>query len=324
MDAFLMMPGARKIIEVCVAMKPGEKVLVVTDSEMTAIADVVAAAAHERGGDVAVMTMPPREIDGDDPPALVAAAMKQADIIIAPVSRSISHSTAVNEALAAGARMASLAAFTKEMMIRGGIEADFTALRPTCDAVARRFTQAKQARLTTPAGTDLVLELEGRPGNSHACIVDQPGKFTAVPNIEANISPLDGKGEGVIVFDGSIPNLRMGPLRDPVRVTVRNGTIVDVSGGREASIIKKIWAEQENAAVYNIAQLAVGLNPHCIAFTGVFLNDHGAFGTAHIGIGTSTNLGGTTKSPMHFDGMMHKPTLLLDGQPLLKDGELVL
>lgn len=42
----------------------------------------------------------------------------------------------------------------------------------------------------------------------------------------------------------------------------------------------------------------------------------------HIGIGTSANLGGTTKAAAHFDGMMNRPTLRLDGVALLDDGEL--
>ena len=41
-----------------------------------------------------------------------------------------------------------------------------------------------------------------------------------------------------------------------------------------------------------------------------------------IGIGTSANLGGTTKAACHFDGMMYRPTLKLDGRAVLEGGEL--
>lgn len=102
----------------------------------------------------------------------------------------------------AGTRVVSLVAFTKDLLVHGGIEADFRKLRPLCDA--------REAVVTTPGGTDLRLNLEGRPGNSHPCIVDKPGEFTKTPGLEASIAPVEGEGEGVIVFDGSIPNLRMG------------------------------------------------------------------------------------------------------------------
>jgi leucyl aminopeptidase (aminopeptidase T) len=76
--------------------------------------------------------------------------------------------------------------------------------------------------------------------------------------------------------------------------------------------------------VYNIAQLAIGLNPEILMLTGTWAQDHGAFGTVHIGIGTSANLGGTTKAAAHFDGMMYRPTLALDGDVLLEGGALTL
>jgi 2,5-dihydroxypyridine 5,6-dioxygenase len=322
-DAFLMMKGARKIVETCAAVKPGETVVIVTDSAMLDIADVLAAAAHARDAEVVVTVMAPREVDGAEPPRPVVEVMKAADVALLPVSYSVSHSEGVREAMASGTRVASLVAFTKDMLVRGGIQADFPKLRPLCDAVAGLFAEAREAVLTTQGGTNLRLNLTGRPGNSHPCIVDQPGKFTAIPNVEANISPVEGEGEGVIVFDGSIPNLRMGVLDAPVIVEVRGGSIVSINGGKQAAILQRIWERQEDPSVYNIAQLAVGLNPECIPFTGVWLNDHGAYGTVHIGIGTSASLGGTTQASLHFDGMMYRPTLRLDDRVLLEEGVVV-
>jgi leucyl aminopeptidase (aminopeptidase T) len=321
MNAFLMMQGARKIVEVCTAVKPGERVVIVTDSTLMDIADVLAAAAQERDAEVVIAVMAPTGVDGAEPPRAVVEAMKAADVAIMPVSYSISHSVGVREALASGTRVAALSGFTRDMMVRGGIEADFPKLRPLCDAVAAAMGHAREAVLTTPAGTHVRLNLAGRPGNSHPCIVDSPGKYTAIPNVEANISPVTA--EGVVVFDGSIPNLRMGVVDAPVVIDVRGGSIMKISGGRQAAILRAIWERTEDPSVYNIAQLAVGLNPHCTAFTGVFLNDHGAYGTVHIGIGTSAALGGTTQSAMHCDGMMYEPTLLLDGRAIVENGHVV-
>src|SRR5690606_34816177 len=134
-NTFLTIHGASKVINVCAAVKPGEKVLIVTDAETTAVAEAVAAAAHLLTSDVAVLLIPPGRVDGGEPPPLVRAAMMATDVIIAAVSRSISHSTAVNTALANGARMVSLAGFRPEDLVRGGIEADVLAPRGPCDRV---------------------------------------------------------------------------------------------------------------------------------------------------------------------------------------------
>lgn len=320
-----LMDGARKVVRVCARIRSGEKVAIVTDTAAVslAVAEALAAAAVEITPEVVTTVMTPREVDGDEPPAVVAAAMAAAAVALLPVSYSISHSAAVHDALAAGTRVLSLPAMINpEMLARGGPEADFEAQAPVCRRVAERLTTASSAYLRTPAGTDCTFDLRGRKGNAHDCILDRPGKFSAFPWIEANIAPVDGNVEGILVFDGSIPNLRLGGLlRVPVVCTVEAGRIVNVEGGPEAEMIRKVWAQLGDAAVYNIAQLAVGLNPQILTLTGRW-TDHGALGTVHIGIGTSANLGGATRAVAHFDAMMFKPTLTLDGTPLLEAGDL--
>lgn len=318
-----IMNGARKVVRTLARVRSGEQVLVAADTDTAAVAEALAAAALEITPDVVTTFMTPRLVDGDEPPAIVAAALLAANVALVPVSYSISHSTAVRKALEHGTRVLSLPAATPDQLVRGGAEADFEAQAPVVRRVADALSAASTAHLTTPAGTDCTFDLRGRTGNAHDCILDRPGKFSAFPNIEANISPVDGTAEGVLVFDGSIPNLRLGGLlRDPVVCTVEKGNIVNVDGGHEAGMIRQVWASMGDAAVYNIAQLAIGLNPAILMLTGVWAQDHGAFGTVHIGIGTSANLGGTTKAAAHFDGMMNTPTLKLDGRVLLEDGQL--
>ncbi len=314
--------GARMVVRVLARVKAGEKVLIAADTDTVVVAEALATAALEVTPEVVTTVMRPVAVDGDEPPAVVAAAMLAADVALLPVSYSISHSTATRNALKRGTRVLALPATTPDQLVRGGAEADFEAASPTVRKMGELFSAASTAHLTSPAGTDCRFDLSGRPGNAHDCILDRQGKFSAFPNIEANISPVDGTAEGLIVFDGSIPNLRIGPLRVPVRCTVSRGGIAKVEGGPEADMIRKVWAEMGDAAVYNIAQLAVGLNPAIYMLTGVWAQDHGAFGTVHIGIGTSANIGGTTKAACHFDGMMYRPTLMLDGRTVLEGGEL--
>ena len=62
----------------------------------------------------------------------------------------------------------------------------------------------------------------------------------------------------------------------------------------------------------------------CTELTGVMLNDEGVLGTAHIGIGTSSNLGGHTKAKTHFDVIMRDVTVFIDGRLIVENGELKL
>lgn len=321
MDSVQEMKGASIVVETCAAVNPGEDVLVVTDWQVADVAERVAAAAKERDANVTLTSMDPREYDGNEPPATVAAAMNEADVIITPVHRSITHSSAVAEAKENGARIISMVKFTPEQLITGGLYADYEGMRPHCEEMAQKFSEAEEARVTSPQGTDLTVGLEGRGGNAHPGIADEPGEFTALVHIEANIAPVEGTTEGTAVFDGAIPNLDIGVLEEPVEMEIADGAVTSVSGGKAADTIQRVWDEHDDPAVYNIAQLAVGMNPECEEFNGWFSNDHGRYGNVHLGIGTSSNLGGTTRAPVHFDAMMAEPTLELDGETVVEDGE---
>ena len=54
-----MMKGAKKLVEVCGKVQPGEKVLIVSDFEKVSIAQAIAAAAHQRDAEVVISLMPP-------------------------------------------------------------------------------------------------------------------------------------------------------------------------------------------------------------------------------------------------------------------------
>ncbi|HZK67629.1 MAG TPA: leucyl aminopeptidase, partial [Chloroflexota bacterium] len=99
--------------------------------------------------------------------------------------------------------------------------------------------------------------------------------------------------------------------------------IVDIQGGdpEQVARLKGAWEAQADPNVYNVAEMGIGMNPNC-RFTGIMLEDEGVLGSIHIGTGTNITLGGTVKAKSHYDLIMSKPTLDLDGDVLIQDGEL--
>jgi leucyl aminopeptidase (aminopeptidase T) len=314
--------GAKILVDDCARVRCGEKVVVVTDSTLVHIAEALATTCHDRGADAVVVVMTPRRYDEEELPEAVAAAMESADVVFTPTRMGTAHTEANRRALRAGARVLCMDQYDDDLLTSGGILADFEGQRPTCHRLRDAFTAAETAHVTAPSGTDIRLNLSGRPGNSHDGILDAPGTFTCVPNIEINVSPVDGQGDGVIVFDGSLPHFGVGVLRDPIRLEVEQGMVVKIEGGREAAILRDVWASANDPAVYNIAQLAIGANPLIRRVTGVMLNDHGVYGSVHFGIGTSATLGGTTYASTHIDGIMLNGSVKLDDRWVLRDGEI--
>ena len=317
-----MKRGAAVLVGTCAGVRPHETVLIVTDEERVGIAEAVRAEAAAAADSADVLVSPPRSIDNEEPIAAVSVAMANADVIFLVVTHSLAHTRATREAIAGGARVVSMSAFTERQMREGGLFADFRARKPLCDGLAAALTTAENVRVANPAGTDLELSVRGRAGNSHACIVEEPG-FTAVPHIEANTSPLEGTTQGRLVVDGSIPYYGVGVVREPVIFDIVDGIVRSIEGGEQATFLRDLLARQDDPAVYNVAQFAIGLNPLCTEFTGEMLNDEGVNGTIHIGIGTSANLGGQVQAKTHFDAIIRRPSVWFDGRAVISDGEMV-
>ncbi|MDR1708643.1 MAG: leucyl aminopeptidase [Candidatus Accumulibacter sp.] len=317
----LMLQGARKILDECVSLKAGESVYIVTDMVQEGIGQVLAAAAVERGAEVVMSIMKPRKRAGEEPPKIIAEGMKLANVVLLPVSYSVTHTYAVKEAAENGARLLMLTDFTEEMLIHGGIEGNFREIKPVCKAVAGAFAKGSRVHLTSRGGTDLTFDITGRRGNALVCVVD-PGEFSPIPNVEANVSPIEGSANGVIVADASIPYLGIGVLDEPVIAEVKDGFITKISGGKQADILRKDLESHNDPLSFNIAELGIGLNPKC-RMCGIMLEDEGVIDTAHIGIGTNITLGGVTKAPCHYDLIMWTPRVEVDGKVIV-DGDKVL
>jgi 2,5-dihydroxypyridine 5,6-dioxygenase len=317
--SMLEMRGADTVVRTCANAKSGERVLIITDPTLLSVADKIAASAYALATEPVISVMTPREWDGQEPPDMVASAMMVADVIIFPTVKDIAHSSAMKSALGNGARAVSMAGCEADILSSPAMEADFASLRPSCDRAAELLSEAQWVRVTGPGGTDVTFEIAGRNGNAHSCILDAPGSFTGIPNIEANISPVEGTTTGTIVFDGSIPNLRTGVLDAPVYLTVDDGVVQKIEGGRDAKNLERMWREQNDPNVYNIAQFAMGMNPLSHEVTGGIVHDHGVYGSVHFGIGTSSNLGGKVKATGHIDGILLDAQVWLDDQLLLSE-----
>lgn len=322
MKSVLMGKGARTIVEVCAGVKPSEQVLIITEPKMLQIAESISIAVDAVDAEATIALITPRSSDGQEPPASVASAMKKSDVFISTVYTSITHTKAVRDTIDAGGRGIMLTQFQEEMLVEGGVHADFKKIAPTCKTVGKALGGAKEIRLTTSNGTDLTMSAVGRPGNTLTCMVSE-GEFAPVPTVEANVSPIEGTANGIIVADASIPYIGIGLLEEPVQAEVEHGKIVSIDGGHQARKLADNLVSKQDPQVYNVAEIGVGLNPEC-KFIGSMLEDEGVFGSVHIGIGTNITLGGNVKAACHYDLIMEKATIVADGKTILKNGEVCL
>ena len=187
--------AVRTVVRDCLVVREGENVLVVANPATQTIGERLRGEAQGAGGDSVLAVMSDRAQHGAEPPAAVAAAMREADVVIVPTVQSLSHTAARRAATDAGARAATLPGVTEEMLARV-MSADMAEIRRRGRAVADILTAGSEARITCPNGSDLVLNLEGRTGIPDAGELSEPGAFGNLPCGEGFISPRHDAGGG--------------------------------------------------------------------------------------------------------------------------------
>jgi 2,5-dihydroxypyridine 5,6-dioxygenase len=306
-----MMRGAMRAMD-CAGAKPGENVVISTDTNKVRIAEALAAAAYAVGAVPVIVVITPPGAHGAQLPAPVVAACREADIFLLPSTFSQTHTDARIEAIKNGARGATMCEVTEDALCVGGILADFDA----CDRLGRKLgamlDAAVEMRVTTPRGTDYRGTIRGRPVQYETGLFREPRQFAALPNSEINISPIEGTAEGVAVVDVRIMSVGI-TRREPVTLVIRDGLIAEVQGGALAEDLAAILAGFGDPKAYNVAEFGIGLNPEARECA-TNLEDLGRLGHAHIGIGSNYAIGGNVKAPCHIDAILKEASIYLDGR----------
>jgi len=311
---------ARVAMEQCVALRPGERVLVVTDTMRDqSVAHALVGAAMAAGSEAVLIVIPTRRMAPQEPPACVAAAMQATDIAFLYTSYSLSHSSARVQAQKAGARILSMPGVTEDGFLRT-LSIDIEALASLTNSLSERVGRAKSARITTSLGTDVSLEL-GHPVTPIDGLCQKPGEIDFFPPGLFLSVPKLGGVSGKAVVDGAITQI--GRLSSPVTMTFAEGKLVRIEGGGEAARLEKLLASLEDEGAYAFAAWGIGTNPGA-ALVGEDPSFEGerVYGWCHVSTGSNASFpGGTVRAKIHLDGIISSPTISLDAEVILKEGK---
>lgn len=304
--------SGKNVLASCLAVKPGEEVLIITDDTRVAIGQALYEGAKELGCEAMLMIMAERELSGQEPPQTVAEAMKKADVVVAPTAKSLTHTNARIQAAAAGTRVATMPGITEGMFSEGAITADYDEVEKLTAKVTELLTKASVARIEKDDCV-LTIRLDGRDGVPSPGVYREPGKCGNLPSGEAYIAPLEDGSDGEMIIDGSMVGI--GKLESPLRMKIKNGKVYEIKG-EKSEMIDVLLKNEQNAT---LGELGIGTNEKAI-LNGIILEDEKVYGTVHIAFGTNTSFGGVNKAECHMDGIILKPTLYLDDLKVIENG----
>jgi hypothetical protein len=337
-----MLAGVKRPLEQNV--RPGDRVVVVTDTHHDPLVwQVAAMAIHELGGEPTVAMFPPRAADYQAPPASVIAALKAADLGVLLTTTAMLHAPGLEDVMETTPVIVMDGGITREMLTQGAVTADYRLVKEITHKVAAGVfgAEAREVRMTCDNGSDVTLSVAGRivvpPPPTEGYVPLKVERFAesdmygaregsrayavAYPGGEVNTAPVEDSANGVIVIDTSMHHL--GRLEQPIRVTVEAGRIVDIAGGHQADELRRYIATYgDDNSWYLPTEFSVGTN-YAARVTGVQREDKNILGSIHVGLGRNDDVGGKLHSKLHMDGIILRPTLHVDGELKIERGRIL-
>ncbi len=305
--------AAKTSIKACMGMKAGEHLLIVTDTEQLALAAEFVKAGNDLGYETS-MVCGPAQISGEMPEP-VSGALSKADAAMMITTGSFTHTRGRAQATERGCRIASMPGITEDI-VQNTLNADYDYVEKIGNILAEKLTKCEKIHITTEAGTDLTLYAGGRTGIADTGKLTETGAFGNLPAGEAMVAPVETKGDGILVVDGVICDFKV--MDEPLALTFENGRIVKTEGPDAADFNAFIAQFEETAK--NVCEFGIDTNPEC-AIMGNGLVDEKVFGTIHIACGNNLFMGGQQDCDMHYDMIIKAPTVYLDDECIIRDGQ---
>ncbi|MFL6333734.1 MAG: aminopeptidase [Pyrinomonadaceae bacterium] len=210
----------------------------------------------------------------------------------------------------------------------GGVNIDYTDLQARGAQVSAALAAGSELHITSPAGTDLKVKVQGRPyGVSDGIITAEDVKKgpanlgVYLPAGEVYTTPVPGTAEGKIV---SKKEYFRGEEINDLTLTFSAGKLTSIDGsGPGFAKMKAIYdAAGEGKEIFSFVDF--GINPNVKLPANSQLATWVPAGTVTLGVGNNVWAGGDNKTSYSYDVSLAGTTVTLDGKPVVEAGQLKL
>lgn len=194
-------------------------------------------------------------------------------------------------------------------------------IRGLTAAVGATLDGSREVVVTSSAGTEIRVLLS-TPPTLHDGVAAHGG-IKVLPAGQVAFIPASAGVAGRLVIDRTIAAQDYKVLTEPIVFDVEQGTVTNISGGREARLLEQFLLSFNDERVFHVTELAVGTNRLCTtAGIGAPIEDTHTLGIVSFALGCDLHIGGTVPAPVHIDMTMWMPTLAADGRLVLVDGKI--
>lgn len=315
--------AALKLVKDVMLIKKGENVVISADSSTDRrVVESTAEAVYCIGGMPVVIYTPTAPNACVEPPSPIGAAVAKADVWIEYTYSYIMHTPAWRNSLKNGCRYICLTGMDVDMMVKTLGRVDYDTLIELGELFKEKIQSADEVIVKSNNGTNLTAYNRGRKVRHSGQKATKKG-YPIMLGGQISWCPIESTINGTLVFDGALwPPLELGLLKEPVKLEIKNGRITKIDGGFEAKIFQNWLKGMNDENMYRLAHYSLGFNPGVMKQTGRIVEDERVFGCMEFGIGSQGEsiMGECWSAASHSDGILLKPTIILDGKVFEENG----
>jgi len=324
-------PGARNAVRVCLRIEPSERVTVITDEVSLEIGVALVHELQEVGAPYHTfvleelasrpLTRLPQEILDD---------LEKTDVSIFAVrvqrnelQSRMQMTEVVNRRKIRHAHMVNI---NRQIMLEG-MRADFAKVDRISQKVVEMVRKASQIRAKTPAGTDLVADLNHSYNWLKTSGIISREKWGNLPGGEIFTTP--GEVNGTFVIDGVVGDYlceKFGDLKNnPLTIRMEKNRLVSAESANQ-QLQDDFWAythTDENSD--RVGEFAIGTNIELKDIIGEILQDE-KFPGVHIAFGNpyGEHTGAKWYSSTHIDVVGRNFDIWVDQEQIMQGGQFLI
>ena len=304
--------AAEKAVKQSLKIRRGESFLLITDKQKLEIAEAMAYWAKEAGAETTTYLMTETLRPIVEPTRLFKELTKRAKVMVYMLDARSPEKPFRGFMVGEGmkrCRICMMPGITRDMMERL-VNIDFAEMNAFTRKIIRVMKDAEDVVVENRAGTRIAFSVKGRRWDNDNGDISRKGKHGNLPAGECYTCPVEETFTGKLVISLIDEYLGRGVME------FKKGKLVKASGKGIETVLKNIGSDPTGKI---IGEFGIGTN-NGARITANMLEAEKAFGTVHFAIGDSYGIG-TNKSKHHYDALIDKVTLSVNGKIVAKDGK---
>lgn len=211
-------------------------------------------------------------------------------------------------------------------MMYAGVDADYSRIQTTGERLRKVLASGKELRITNPSGTDLRVQIAGRPVVVSDGVISPedrkrggPAVSVWLPAGEVFLTPVPGTANGVIVADRLF---YQGDRVEGLRLELKAGRMVGMTAKSGLEALEQYYAVAgPGKDLFGVVD--IGINPGIEVPESGAVNVWARAGAVTVVVGNNAWAGGDNRVNFSINPEVANATLEVDGTALVKDGKLV-